>query len=64
MMPGNTLPEDQLVLMRANGVLQNDEIAINEGDLLVAVNVITGARRLLKDNPLRESSANKRLLKG
>ncbi len=63
-MAGNTLPEDQLTHMRANGVIESNEIAITEGDLLVAVNVITGARRLLQQPPLREGSKNKRLLKG
>jgi hypothetical protein len=63
-MAGNTLPEDQLALMRANGTIAGDEIAITEGDLLVAVNVLTGAKRLLQDKPLRESTSTKRLLKG
>jgi len=63
-MAGNTLPENQLALMRENGIIQGDEVAIVEGDLLVAVNVITGARRLLQNKQLQESSPNKRLLKG
>jgi len=63
-MAGNTLPEEQLARMRASGVIESNEIAMTEGDLLVAVNVITGARRLLQQPPLRESSTNKRLLKG
>ncbi len=63
-MAGNTLPDEQLVQMRLNGILESDEVAISEGDLLVAVNVITGARRLLRDKPLSESTKNKRLLKG
>tara|TARA_B100000131_G_C17715116_1_gene450463 strand:+ start:362 stop:553 length:192 start_codon:yes stop_codon:yes gene_type:complete len=63
-MAGNTLPDEQLVQMRLNGILESDEVAVSEGDLLVAVNVITGARRLLRDKPLSESSKNKRLLKG
>lgn len=63
-MAGNTLPEDQLALMRANGVIAGDEIAITEGDLLIAVNVLTGVKRLLQDKPLRESTSTKRLLKG
>ena len=63
-MAGNTLPEDQLALMRANGIIASDEIAMTEGDLLVAVNVLTGAKRLLQDKPRRESTSTKRLLKG
>ena len=62
-MAGNTLPDEKLVEMRALGVLESDEIAVHDGDLLVAVNVITGARRLLT-TPLQESTGNKRLLKG
>tara|TARA_B100000519_G_C14217384_1_gene425688 strand:+ start:105 stop:296 length:192 start_codon:yes stop_codon:yes gene_type:complete len=63
-MAGNTLPDEQLAQMRLNGILESDEVAVSEGDLLVAVNVITGARRLLRDKPLSESAKNKRLLKG
>lgn len=63
-MAANTLPEEQLARLRANGIIESNEIAMTEGDLLVAVNVITGAKRLLNNNPLRESSSNKRLLKG
>jgi len=63
-MAGNTLPEDRLASMRAAGIIESNEIAMTEGDLLVAVNVITGARRLLQTPPLKEGSANKRLLKG
>jgi len=63
-MAGNTLPDEQLAQMRLNGILENDEVAISEGDLIVAVNVVTGARRLLRDKPLVESSNSKRLLKG
>jgi hypothetical protein len=63
-MAGNTLPEDQLALMRVNGVIAGDEIVITEGDLLVIVNVLTGAKRLLQDKPLKESASTKRLLKG
>ena len=62
-MAENTLPEQTLVLLRSKGILKNDEIAIQEGDLMIAINVVTQERRLIEGAPLREST-NKRLLKG
>ena len=62
-MAENTLPEKTLTLLRSKGILKHDEIAIQEGDLTIAINVVTQERRLIEDSPLRESS-NKRLLKG
>ncbi len=67
-MAQNTLPDNVMVEWRRMGILESDEIAVSEGDLIVAVNVVTGGRRLLKDRPagapVRESASNKRLLKG
>lgn len=62
-MAGNTLPDHVLTLLREQGVIQSDEVAVQEGDLMIAVNVITGSRRLIENLPLKESK-NKRLLKG
>ena len=62
-MAQNTLPHEKLQELREQGVLQADEVALVEGDLLIALNVITGKRRLLNQN-LQESSDGKRLLKG
>ena len=62
-MEQNTLPHEKLQELRAQGVIQEHEIAFVEGDLLVAFNVITSERRLLNKN-LQESSTGKRLLKG
>ncbi len=59
----NTLPDERQVQMRLTGILEGDEVAVSEGDLLVAVNVVTGARRILRE-PLSEASQSKRLLKG
>jgi len=62
-MAQNTLSPEKLQELRAQGVIQENEIAVEEGDLIVALNVITGERRLLSKN-LQESSSGKRLLKG
>ena len=62
-MAQNTLPHEKLQELREQGLLQADEVALVEGDLLIALNVITGKRRLLNQS-LQESSDGKRLLKG
>lgn len=62
-MAGNTLPDHVLTLLREQGVIASEEVAVQEGDLMIAVNVITGSRRLIENLPLQESK-NKRLLKG
>jgi hypothetical protein len=53
-------------LLRSKGVIQNNESVLLEGDLYVAVNVVTNKRRIvvLDDNLLYESKNSKQLLKG
>jgi|LWDU01.1.fsa_nt_gi hypothetical protein len=63
-MEQNTLPHEKLQELRTQGVIHEHEIAFIEGDLLVAINVITSERRLLNKSFLQESSPGKRLLKG
>jgi len=41
------LTNDEQVSLRSRGVLQNEEVAVRVGDLLVAVNSLTGTRRPL-----------------
>lgn len=41
------LSNDEQASLRARGVLQETEVAVRVGDLLVAVNSLSGARRTL-----------------
>ena len=42
-----SITNEQIVAMRASGQITDQEIAIVEGDLIVAKNVVTEARRIL-----------------
>ena len=61
-----TVTGDQLVHLRTVGLISENEIALIEGDLLLAKNVITEERRIIgkANDILNESSGNKRILKG
>jgi len=48
---------------RSLGVISSEEVAFRVGDLIVAENVVTKARRVIESS-LLESSKNKRILKG
>jgi hypothetical protein len=48
---------------RISGILEKEEIAFKLGDLYIAENVITRARRVITPSIL-ESQENKRILKG
>ncbi len=63
-MDGNILPNEKITALRDLKVLAEDEVAYSQGDLLVAVNVVTQERRVLNSNVLNEDVATKRLLKG
>ena len=57
--------DNQLVLLRENGVMSNSEVAYVQGDLLVVVNVTTEEKRVLgKVNSFLNESTNRQLLKG
>jgi len=56
------LSANDLQKLRTAGVLNVDENAIKEGDVIVAVNVVSGARRLIEASTLM-LEANKKLLK-
>lgn len=53
---------NDLQKLRNAGVLGVDENAIKEGDVVVAVNVVSGVRRLIETSTLM-LEANKKLLK-
>ena len=51
------------VFLRAQGVLSEAEVAVRSGDLLVAVNTLTGVRRPLSTESTLSESTQRRLLK-
>ena len=63
-MEENTLPNDEIQRLRASGVLTEQEIAVSQGDLLIAVDVVTQNRRILSRESMSEGIGKKRLLKG
>tara|TARA_A100001515_G_C4446949_1_gene168899 strand:- start:77 stop:283 length:207 start_codon:yes stop_codon:yes gene_type:complete len=58
--------------LRATGLISNDEVLLKEGDLFIALNVVSQQRRIVPSNATlletinlkTESSGNKQLLKG
>lgn len=63
-MDGNILPNNKILELRNLKVLTEDEVAYEQGDLLVALNVVTQERRVINSSMLSEEVATKRLLKG
>lgn len=62
-MDESTLPNEVIQTLRAQGVITEQEVALRQGDLMIAVNVITQQRRIIEGR-IEESVASKRLLKG
>lgn len=62
-MDESTLPNEVIQTLRAQGVITEQEVALRQGDLMIAVNVITQQRRIIESR-IEESAASKRLLKG
>ena len=62
----NVLNDRQLAELRKKGIITDEEIAILEGDILVAKNVVTEARRIIGSSSdlISEGNDNKRVLKG
>jgi hypothetical protein len=65
-MSNNVLNDSQLTKLRTTGVITDQEIALLEGDILVAKNVITEERRIIGNasDLISEGNDNKRVLKG
>ncbi len=63
-MDGNILSNEKIQALRELSVISENEVAYSQGDLLVAVNVVTQERRVLSSNILKEETTAKRLLKG
>ena len=57
------ISHELLANWRMSGVISSEEVVFKSGDLLVAENVITKQRRIIKP-PITESNSNKRVLKG
>jgi len=60
-----SISNEQIAAMRAGGQLTDQEIAILEGDLIVAKNVVTEARRIIGPaNDILVESTKRQVLKG
>lgn len=49
------LSSEENEILRSKGLLEKSEVACRVGDIVVAVNPVTGARRLLSTDSLNES---------
>jgi len=59
------LNDDTQNTLRQQGIINENEVIAREGDLFVAVNVLTNERRIIQiDKNILESKQNKTLLKG
>jgi hypothetical protein len=60
-----SITNEQIATMRASGQLTDQEIAILEGDIIVAKNVVTEARRIIGSvNDILVESTKRKVLKG
>ena len=60
-----SITNEQIAAMRASGQITDQEIAIQEGDLSIAKNVVTEARRIIGSaNDVLTESTQRRVLKG
>ena len=60
-----SISNEQIAAMRASGQITDQEIAILEGDLIVAKNVVTEARRIIGSaKDVLTESTQRRVLKG
>lgn len=60
-----SITNEQIAAMRASGQITDQEIAILEGDLIVAKNVVTEARRIIGSaNDIIVESTKRQVLKG
>ena len=69
-MAGNTglsfdqpIPDIEQSGLRSRGVLQESEVAVRAGDLLVAVNTLTGARRSITNENIVTEAPQRRILR-
>lgn len=57
------LTDNEQAGLRSRGVLQNEEVAVRAGDLLVAVNTLTGIRRAITTENIVAEASQRRLLR-
>ena len=61
----NYLPDSQQALLRQQGIIAATEVLRRVGDLLVAEDVVSGARRVIESySPVLPESTTRRILKG
>ena len=59
------LSEDTQSSLRERGIIAENEVVMREGDLFIAVDVLTNGRRIVQlDKKILENKQNKTLLKG
>ena len=59
------LSENTQKKLRLAGIITENEVVLCEGDLYIAVNVLSNQRRIITvDRQLLENKSNSRLLKG
>ena len=58
------MSEENMIRLRKNSLLNENEIAYSIGDLVVAENVTTGEKRVLENVENYISEGRKRILKG
>lgn len=63
-MEENTLSNEEIQRLRSIGLLTEQEVAARQGDLIVAINVVTQQRRIIEAGNVSEGAVQKRLLKG
>lgn len=57
------LPDSEQAGLRSRGVLQNEEVAVRAGDLLIAVNTLTGVRRSITTENIVTEAPQRRILR-
>lgn len=62
-MDESTLPNEVIQRLRSQGIITEQEVALRQGDLMIALNVVTQQRRIIEGR-IEESVSSKRLLKG
>ena len=58
------LSENEIKILRENGLINKQEIAVRAGDLILAENVLTRARRVIDEAGSVLNESKRRLLKG
>jgi hypothetical protein len=58
------LPNDEQKGLRARGVLQESEVAVRVGDLLIAVDSLSGARRPISSQDIVVNEGRRQVLRG